>query len=269
MMQTVVAVKWRILLKVLPFTLLFCLAKFLAYRFGWEVSTFDPLTNSVFGAITLVIAFVLAGTLSDFKTSEALPLEICSAIEGINDTNTLIAASTPDYDPQPLLKSLIVTLETIRHWLLQSGDTAVVFEQITELNQKLVPLNRFTPPPLMSKVQAELAKLRFSVMRIRVIRDTDFVISAYTLLQLYTVGAVLALLLIGGENFSHNLLLSIILITGIFYLLLLIQDLDNPFQYDGKSSVDVSLQDLDFTLDRLREQLCNPLFKHSDTEASR
>lgn len=268
MMQAIAGAKWRILLKVLPFTLLFCLAKFLAYRFGLEIGTFDPLTNSVFGAITLVIAFVLAGTLSDFKTSEVLPLEICSAIESINDTNTLIAASTPDYNPQPLLKSLIVTLEKIRHWLLQNGDTAVVFDQITELNQKLVPLNRFTPPPLMSKVQAELAKLRFSVMRVRVIRDTDFVLSAYTLLQLYTVGAVLALLLVGGENFGCNLMLSIILITGIFYLLFLIQDLDNPFQYDDKSCVDVTLQDLDLTLHRLRNQLHHPLFQDSNSEAS-
>lgn len=225
------------------------------------MGTFDPLTNSVFGAITLVIAFVLAGTLSDFKTSETLPLEICSAIEGIHDTNTLIAASALDYNPQPLLKSLIVTLETIQHWLLQRGDITIVLNQITALNQKLVPLNRCTPPPLMSKVQAELAKLRFSIMRIRVIRDTDFVVSAYTLLQLYTVGAVIALLLVGGESFGRNLMLSVILVTGIFYLLFLIQDLDNPFQYDGQSSVEITLQDMDLTLDRLRDQLHSPPFK--------
>jgi branched-subunit amino acid transport protein AzlD len=264
MMKTVVGLKWQIFVKVLPYTILFCLAKFLTHRMGWEIGTFDPQTNSVFGAITLVIAFVLAGTLSDFKTSEALPIEICSAIEGINDTNTLIAASTPDYNPQPLLESLIITLETIRQWLLQSGDTAIVFDQITALNLKLVPLNLVTPPPLMSKVQAELAKLRFSVMRIRVIRDTDFVVSAYTLLQLYTVGAVVALILVGGEHFGRNLMLSVILVTGIFYLLLLIQDLDNPFQYDGASSVDVTLQDLDLTLDRLRDQLHQPLFQERD-----
>lgn len=269
MIKMAVGLKWQILLKVLPYALLFCLAKFLVHRMGWEIGTFDPQTSSVFGAITLVIAFVLAGTLSDFKASEALPLEICSAVEGMNDTNTLIAASTSDYNPQPLLESLIVTLEIIRHWLLQSGDTAIVFDQITELNQKLVPLNRFTPPPLMSKVQAELAKLRLAVMRIRVIRDTDFVISAYTLLQLYTVGAVLALILVGGEHFGRNLMLSVILVTGIFYLLLLIRDLDNPFQYNGESSVDVTLQDLDFTLDRLRNQLHKPPFKNSDAGSNR
>ncbi len=121
----------------------------------------------------------------------------------------------------------------------------------------------------MSKVQAELAKLRLAVMRIRVIRDTDFVISAYTLLELYTVGAVLALILVGGEHFGRNLMLSVILVTGIFYLLLLIRDLDNPFQYNGESSVDVTLQDLDFTLDRLRNQLHKPPFKNSDAGSNR
>jgi hypothetical protein len=34
------------------------------------------------------------------------------------------------------------------------------------------------------------------------------------------------------------------LFTSFLYLLLLIRDLDNPFQYDGKSSVDASLEPL-------------------------
>jgi hypothetical protein len=41
--------------------------------------------------------------------------------------------------------------------------------------------------------------------------------------------------------------------TSFTYLLLLIRDLDNPFEYNGKSSVDVDLGLLEATRDRLRQ----------------
>jgi hypothetical protein len=64
---------------------------------------------------------------------------------------------------------------------------------------------------------------------------------AYALLEIFLVGAIIALLLIRAERFSENLVVSCLLFTSFTYLLLLIRDLDNPFQYGGKSSVDVDL----------------------------
>ncbi|MEB3304380.1 MAG: hypothetical protein VKK99_07280 [Cyanobacteriota bacterium] len=52
------------------------------------------------------------------------------------------------------------------------------------------------------------------------------------------MGAVLALMLIKADLFSEVLVVSCFLFTSFTYLLLLIRDLDNPFQYDGSSCVD-------------------------------
>jgi len=65
------------------------------------------------------------------------------------------------------------------------------------------------------------------------------------------LGVVVALLLIGAERFSEGLVVSCFLFTSFTYLLLLIRDLDNPFQYDGSSSVDVDLSLLETTRSRL------------------
>jgi hypothetical protein len=64
---------------------------------------------------------------------------------------------------------------------------------------------------------------------------------------------MVALLLIGAKHFSENLTVSTLLFTSFFYLLLLIRDLDNPFDYNGRSSVYVNLSVLRQMGDRLAQ----------------
>ncbi len=52
--------KWGILLKVLPFTGLFTIAKFGIHQMSWEAWTFDSLTGALFSAAIFVIALVLS-----------------------------------------------------------------------------------------------------------------------------------------------------------------------------------------------------------------
>jgi hypothetical protein len=63
----------------------------------------------------------------------------------------------------------------------------------------------------------------------------------------------ICLLLIHVNHFSEDLTVSSLIFTSLFYLLLLIRDLDNPFQYHGKSYVDVDLAILENCRDRLSE----------------
>ena len=103
----------------------------------------------------------------------------------------------------------------------------------------------------MSRVQSEQEKMRLCIARIERIRGTNFVISAYTLLQILLVASLMALLVISTKEFIANLVVSGFICLALVYLLLLIYDLDNPFEYDGKSSVDVTL----YPLKRLGKEL--------------
>ncbi|MFM7266610.1 MAG: hypothetical protein ACKOZW_13665, partial [Cyanobium sp.] len=69
--------------------------------------------------------------------------------------------------------------------------------------------------------------------------------------EIFLFASVVALLLIKAELFSENLIISCFIFTSFTYLLLLIRDLDNPFQYDGSSCVDADLTPLRDAQNRL------------------
>lgn len=247
--------RWRILLKILPFTLLFCLAKWGIYQLNWEIWKFDLMTGSLFGAATFVIAFILSGTLSDYRLSQDLITQIASSIETIQDTALSTAVNHPEYDPTSLSQGLAQALQSLLAWLHENQPLHAVNLAVTDLNRHFAQLEPFTSGPIISRIQGEQGKIRLSVARIQQIRDTDFLAAASVLLQLFLLGSIGALLFTSGEPVSKTLVVSGFLFTSFLYLVELIQDLDNPFQYDGKSAVEVELLALTLTLERLEENL--------------
>ena len=78
----------------------------------------------------------------------------------------------------------------------------------------------------------ELGRLRLLIHRMNTNRSTSFLGPAYAMLEIFLV-------------------VSCMLFTSFTYLLLLIRDLDNPFQYDGSSCVDADLTPLGAARERL------------------
>jgi hypothetical protein len=76
-------VKWGILLKVLPWTGLFCIAKLGMHWVSWEPWIFDALTGALFSAAIFVIALILSGTLGDYRACEVMPSQIANSLETI------------------------------------------------------------------------------------------------------------------------------------------------------------------------------------------
>jgi hypothetical protein len=233
--------KWRLFLTVLPFTALFCLAKFAMHRFGWEPWAFDSLTGALFGAASFVIAFVLSGTLGDYNASGDMIVQLVNAVESIQDANLLVAAAQHDYDAGPIRRSLARVLENLLAWLREGEPLEHVDAALAGLNADFLALQQAAGQSAVNRLQGELAKMRILIRRMQINRATTFLGPAYALLEIFLVGAILALLLIGADRFSENLVISCFLFTSFTYLLLLIRDLDNPFQYDGRTSVDIDL----------------------------
>ena len=127
-----------------------------------------------------------------------------------------------------------------------------------QLNILFSEFEKFTSPPVFNRVQSEQGKMILLLNKIKIIRDTDFLQPAYALLEIFLIGAVIALMLIGSEDFSESLVISCFLFTSFYYLLVLIRDLDNPFEYDGKSSVDIDLSLLETLGNRLEKNITPP-----------
>lgn len=270
-MQSSNLLKWRILFKVLPFTLLFCLAKWGTYRFDAAVFTpwnFDVMTGSLFGTTTFVIAFILSGTLVDYRASEDMVTQIAIAVESIQDTSLFTATNHPDYSTDELTQGLIQVPEAVLGWLTQNQPFETVNQTLTNLNPLLARLEAFTSGPIISRVQGEQKKIRLVVAQMRLIRETDFLAPAYVLLQLFLVGTIINLLFTTSNNEIETLIVSGCLFTSFLYLVLLIRDLDNPFQYDDKSCVDVDLAPLTATIANLQTHLGSPKFEAPLVERS-
>jgi hypothetical protein len=246
---------WQLFLKVLPLTIGFCGLKYTMHWLGFEPWTFDSLTSALFGASTFILALVLSGTLADYRTSETMPLQIINSIDTIQDTNLLLAMIYPQHQAQGLQVVLLEITRSILAWLQEDADFELVEQSLQQLNQPLALLQPIEGGWTMTnQIQAEQAKVRLLVQQIRYNRETDFVPAAYALLLLFLVAAVIALLLIHSDSFSENLIISAFLFTSLAYLFLFVRDLDNPFEYSGKSCVDVDLKGLQGLHDRLNVQ---------------
>jgi len=243
--------KWRLFLKVLPLTALFALAKLAVHASGLEPWEFNSLTGSLFGAATFVIAFVLSGTLSDYNACEELMLQLINAVEAIEDINRYLGRIQPHPNQANLSQTLADLVEKVRHWLLNTDSFAQVQRQLDQLNISLADRRRESDDSVCERALPELAKIRLTLTKMAGNRNSDFLGPAYAMLEVFLAGSVMALLLIGSERFTENVVVSCFLFTSFTYLLLLIRDLDNPFQYDGSSAVDVDLSGLCACRDRL------------------
>jgi hypothetical protein len=236
--------KWRLFLTVLPFTAMFGLAKVGIHRLGWEPWGFDSLTGALFGAATFVIAFVLSGTLNDYNASEDMVVQCANAVEAMADINRLSAATQPDYDGEPLRQKLADLLSETEGWLRNTTSLEDLEQHLDELHPLIAEMKRKGEASAAKDSLTELAHLRQWMSRMHINRSTSFLGPAYAMLEIFLVGAVVALLLIKADLFSEVLVVSCFLFTSFTYLLLLIRDLDNPFQYDGSSCVDADLTPL-------------------------
>ncbi len=247
----------------LPFTAIFALAKWGVHELGWQVWSFDALTSSMFGAATLLLAFVLGGTLSDYRDSETLPIEIGCAIEASFENALLLTGLHKDYAPQQYLGDLIHALDAILDWLKSGSATEPLLEQIAKLAKHQAAIGQYGNQAVVNFAQVEQDKLRSAILKIQIVRDTNFVAPAYAILELFIAAAIVSLLLIGGDiaSLTKSLVLSSFLFTAFIYLLILIRDLDNPFQYKGSSSADISL----ITLEATHRRLCDRLEHLSST----
>jgi len=245
------AAKWRLFLKVLPLTALFALAKVGVHTLGFEPWEFDSLTGSLFGASTFVLAFVLSGTLAAYSASEDMVVQFINAIESIEDINNYVARLQPSLETARLTSCLVDLLGQLGQWLANRVGFEVIDANLEDLNLILADLRLNSGDSVVDRGLSELARMRILVNRMASNRDSDFLGPAYAMLEIFLIGAVVALLLIGADRFSENMVVSCFLFTSFTYLLLLIRDLDNPFQYDGTSCVDVDLSVLNSCRQRL------------------
>jgi hypothetical protein len=247
------------MLTTLPITLTIVLIKYiLTAQVGYEgLVRYSEVSLVVTGGIFL-IGFMLAGTMSDYKESEKLPAELACALESVEDTIRLSHQLKGGFDLNAVKSQLHAVTVSIANWLNGVDSDDDVYRNIKDMTAITLTLEQAGVGAIASRVSNEQHNLRKLLTRISVIKNTGFLATGYAFLEILTV-VVIALLLVSS---FENILITMIVVSFVthiyVYMIRLIRDIDQPFEYspDGVvGAADVDLTPLISYQARARQRL--------------
>jgi hypothetical protein len=223
----------------------------------WQPLEFSPLLTGVIGAEVFIIGFLLSGTTSDFKEAEHLPAEIAASLETMADECLIASADLSMPEARTGLEQLARIAAAIRRWLAADHGFDDVLTEIRALNGTIRAIEPKTQAGAATRLKGEQATTRLKVLRIDTLRRTSFVSSGYLIGEVIGLLLVVVLLLTDVGASAPTLVVVGIIAFLLFYLFVLIRDLDNPFKYpNGKPGpADVPVDVLERTEDRFHALL--------------
>jgi hypothetical protein len=111
-------------------------------------------------------------------------------------------------------------------------------QKVGDLSAFAANLAQDVPPQFVARLLQEQISLRRTLTRIEAIRETSFVRSAYAIAEIMTALLILGLIFAKIDPFYESLFFLGIISFLLIYLLMLIRDLDNPFEYTRNGSND-------------------------------
>lgn len=227
--------KWKLMFTTLPWVLgAITLKLVLVHGLGVE-GFFDftdvgvVLTGGVF-----LIGFMLAGTMADFKESEKLPAELACTLETLEETFTLAAASRPDLDGPHLVGTVLDCTQSIHDWLYKKIDHPTMFAAVDRLAAGMHTLERAGATGYALRAANELSYLRKLLTRMGVISRTGFLASGYAILETLTAIVVALLMIARFDSVWAEVVLVGFVSLVYVYMLRLIYDIDDPFEYSDE-----------------------------------
>jgi len=239
--------KWSTTVKVLPLILLVAFLKLLSHKFGLEVMELNALFTSLVAGTIFLIGFLISGVLSDYKESEKIPNELTASIKSLTDDAYTIWKSKNSATAREFIDFQKGFLESLMMWFYKKERTKTLLEKISQMNDFFVELDKEgIIPAYIVKMKNEQNNIRKLILRVDTIRDTDFIGSAYAIVETMGFLTGLGLIMIKIEPFYASLFVTLLVTFLMSYMVFLIIDLDNPFDYStkGESGTEISLKPL-------------------------
>jgi hypothetical protein len=237
--------KWAIALKVMPIVLLITGLKLVSHIYGFEVMELNPLFSSLIAGTIFIIGFLISGVLTDYKESEKLPSELALALRNLYDDTITIHIGKNSLAGSKFLIFQKQFAGSLKDWFYKKERTISVLNKISSMNDYFIELEKEgVQANYIIKMKNEQNNIRKIIMRVDTIRDTEFVGSAYTIVELMGILTAFGLIIIKIEPFYPSLFFTLLITFLISYMVFLIRDLDNPFDYktNGETGTEISLK---------------------------
>jgi hypothetical protein len=246
--------RWTIAAQTAVLVGVLLLAKVAVHALDLEFIELSPLFTSVVAGGIFVIGLLVAGTLADYKEAEKMPSEIRTSLENIHQDGVAIEAWKGGFDIDRLRGSLagVVTAFLTD---LRDVESRTSLGAIDDISPSILELERMdVPANYIVRLRTEQGNVRRSVLRIYHIQRTDFLPSAYVLIQTIVGLIVVGLVFTEIDPIAQSLVLVGFISYFFIYLVRLLHIIDRPFRHGERTMDDVSL----FLLHEFKAQMLVP-----------
>ena len=223
--------KWKLMLTTLPVVAAVVLLKFIMDKVfgltGW-VDFSD--VSAVLTAGAFLVGFMLAGTMADYKESEKLPSELVTTLETIDDLIT-VSSFKGEFDPLAAHRALIDLGDRILDWFAKRAPVDAVYSAIDAMNPHFQAMDKAGATAHANRSIVFMNTVRRTIGRIDVVSRTGFVSTGYAILEVVVVAVVMLLLASRFKTLVAEYTLVTCITLIYVYMLRLIRDVDNPFEY--------------------------------------
>ncbi len=234
--------KWGLIFKAFGITLALLIVRLVFDYLNFDILSVTNLITAFIGGAIFTIAIIFAGTLTDYKESEKIPGEIVTSIRSLYSDLSLVRVKDVNLiaGMQENVAALMRGINTnFRNntWDLDAMDK--VIDTVTTDISTLV--DEGVPPNFIIKLKSEVTAIDRLSHRIKTIAETSFIPAAYAIAELAAAGVILLLFFVKLDPYYEGLVLFTVLCMLLMALLLLIKDMDNPFEVGKKTYADIDM----------------------------
>jgi hypothetical protein len=234
--------KWGLILKALAITAVLLVVRLTIDFAGFDILSVTTLVTAFVGGAIFTIAIILTGTLADFKESERIPGELVTALSAFYADTGLVGSKFAVISADIRVHALALLKAITGNFRNNEWDMAGIHQEIETINRKIYELaDANVAGPILVKLRTELINVERLSNRISVIKHTSFIAAAYTIAELAAAGVVGILLFVKIDLWYEGVVLFTVITALLISLILLIKDMDDPFEVGKKSYADVDL----------------------------
>jgi hypothetical protein len=227
--------------------------KYLADRFGLSQVAINTLTSSFFAGVFFTISILFTAAMADFKEAEKIPGEMAVMLKALHNDALL---ASPNGAPCAETKDIVCHVEDLlstitdnlrhNHWHKKEIDN-----QINLINADVAELwRKSVTPGILLKLREHLTNIDRLSHRIDYIAYTNDIPGASLIADIALAAVFLIFVFAKNEWGLGGLILFAAITFVLCSIMLLIHDMDNPFEYNMDTLADVDMSVL-FKLDEL------------------
>ena len=218
--------------------------KFFTDHYALSQISINTLTSSFFTGVFFTISILFTAAMTDFKEAEKIPGELAILMKALHNDAKLPSASSNNC---PETRDIVCHVEGLlgaitdnfrsNHWHKSRLD-----QQISQINEYITELwRKNTAPGILLKLRDNLTNIDRLSHRIDYIAYTDDIPGAHLVADV-ALGAVFLIFIFAHNEWGVGGLILFGAITFVLSaILLLIHDMDNPFEYGQQTLADVDL----------------------------